>query len=65
MENASPQMLSQSTTTDYISQGTQAEASVEMLNANGVECIFFNPGSDTTPVQVAILKYKVKNKKPS
>ena len=33
-----------------------AEAFVETLNANGVENIFFNPGVDTVPVQVAVAK---------
>lgn len=40
-----------------------AEAFVEVLNANGVECIFFNPGSVTTPIQVAILKYRASGKR--
>ncbi|UCC16432.1 MAG: hypothetical protein JSU58_08685 [Dehalococcoidales bacterium] len=31
-----------------------AEAFVEVLEANGVECIFFNPGVDTVPVQLAL-----------
>ena len=35
-----------------------AEAFVEMLNANGVECVFFNPGSTVAPIQAAFLKYK-------
>ena len=41
----------------------RAEAFVEVLNANGVECIFFNPGSVTTPIQVAILKYRASGKR--
>jgi acetolactate synthase-1/2/3 large subunit len=40
-----------------------AEAFVEVLNANGVECIFFNPGSDTTPLQATILKYRASGKR--
>jgi len=40
-----------------------AEAFVEVLKANGVECIFFNPGSDTIPIQVAILKYRASGKR--
>ncbi|MBN2060096.1 MAG: acetolactate synthase, partial [Deltaproteobacteria bacterium] len=35
-----------------------AEAFVEVLNANGVECVFFNPGSTVAPIQAAFLKYK-------
>lgn len=35
-----------------------AEAFVEVLNANRVEHIFFNPGADTAPVQAAIMKYR-------
>ncbi len=40
-----------------------AEAFLEVLKANGVECIFFNPGSDTTPLQAAILKYRASGKR--
>jgi len=39
-----------------------AEAFVAVLNANGTEHIFFNPGADTTPIQAAILKYKALGK---
>lgn len=35
-----------------------AEAFLEVLNANGVEHIFFNPGGDLAPIQVAVLKYR-------
>ena len=35
-----------------------AEAFIEVLNANGVECIFFNPGGDMAPIQAAIMKYR-------
>ena len=40
----------------------RAEAFVEVLNANGVECVFFNPGSAIIPIQVAFLKYKAAGK---
>lgn len=40
-----------------------AEAFVEVLNANGVKNIFFNPGVDTVPVQVAISKLKAAGKR--
>ena len=33
-----------------------AEAFVEMLNANRVQHIFFNPGIDTVPVQAALIR---------
>ncbi len=39
-----------------------AEAFIEVLNANGVEHIFFNPGGDLAPVQAAVLKYKAMGK---
>lgn len=39
-----------------------AEAFVEVLNANGVECIFFNPGVDTVPVQLALSRLKESGK---
>jgi len=35
-----------------------AEAFVELLNANDVKYIFFNPGSDTVPILEAIAKFK-------
>jgi acetolactate synthase-1/2/3 large subunit len=38
-------------------QYSGAEAFLEICNANGVENIFFNPGGDLTPIQVAVLKY--------
>ena len=39
-----------------------AEAFVELLNANGVEYIFLNPGTDTFPVQEALSKFKALGK---
>jgi len=41
----------------------RAEAFVEVLNANGVECVFFNPGSAIAPIQVAFLKYRASGKR--
>ena len=41
----------------------RAEAFIELLNANGVECVFFNPGSVVAPIQVAFLKYKTAGKR--
>jgi len=35
-----------------------AEAFVELLNANNVEYIFLNPGTDTFPIQEALSKFK-------
>jgi acetolactate synthase-1/2/3 large subunit len=40
-----------------------AEAFVEVLNANGVDCVFFNPGSTIAPIQAAFLKYKAAGKR--
>jgi len=40
-----------------------AEAFIEVLNAHGVEDIFFNPGSATVPIQVAISKYRAAGKR--
>ena len=34
-----------------------AEAFVEVLNANSIECLFINSGTDTFPIQEAIAKY--------
>ncbi len=40
-----------------------AEAFVELLNANKVDYIFLNPGSDNFPVQEAIAKFKASGKR--
>ena len=40
-----------------------AEAFVELLNANGVEYIFLNPGTDTFPIQEALAKFKALGKR--
>jgi acetolactate synthase I/II/III large subunit len=40
-----------------------AEAFVELLNANSVEYLFLNPGTDTFPVQEAISKFKALGKR--
>jgi acetolactate synthase I/II/III large subunit len=37
---------------------TGAEAFIELLNANGVDYIFLNPGTDTNSIQQAISKFK-------
>jgi acetolactate synthase-1/2/3 large subunit len=39
-----------------------AEAFLEVCNAYGIETIFFNPGGDLAPIQVAVLKYKALGK---
>lgn len=40
-----------------------AEAFVELLNANGVDYIFLNPGTDTYPVQEALSKFRALGKR--
>ncbi|GAI18771.1 unnamed protein product, partial [marine sediment metagenome] len=40
-----------------------AEAFVELLNANGVDYIFLNPGTDTFPIQEALSKFKALGKR--
>jgi acetolactate synthase-1/2/3 large subunit len=40
-----------------------AESFIELLNANHVDYIFMNPGSDTFPIQEAIAKFKVLGKR--
>jgi len=42
---------------------TGAEAFLELLNANGVDYIFLNPGTDTIPVQEALSKFKALGKR--
>lgn len=39
-----------------------AEAFVELLNANGVEYLFLNPGTASAPIQEAIAKYKAEGR---
>ena len=40
-----------------------SEAFVELLNANEVDYIFLNPGTDTTPIQEALSKYQAQGKR--
>ena len=40
-----------------------AEAFIELLNANDVEYIFLNPGTDTFPIQEALSKFKALGKR--
>src|SRR4030042_1173002 len=42
---------------------TRAEAFVEILNANGVENIFFNPGRETIAIQATISKLRASGKR--
>ena len=39
-----------------------AEAFIEVLNANGVECIFYNPGVDVAPILTALSRYNESGK---
>lgn len=39
------------------------EAFIEVLNANGVADIFFNPGGEMAPIQATIAKYRVSGKR--
>jgi len=42
---------------------TGGEAFVELLNANDVDCIFINPGTDTIPIQEALAKFRLQGKR--
>lgn len=42
---------------------TAAEAFIELLNANGVDYIFLNPGVDTVAIQEAVAKYQALGKR--
>jgi acetolactate synthase I/II/III large subunit len=44
-------------------QYVQAEACIDVMNSYGVEYIFFNPGIDTVPFQVAVSRLKGTGKK--
>ncbi len=46
-----------------IQVNTGAEAFIELLNANGVEYMFLNPGTDTSSIQQAISKFKTLGKR--
>lgn len=39
-----------------------ADAFIELMNENGVEHIFFNPGADIAPIQVAVLRNRAEGK---
>ena len=40
-----------------------AEAFVEIVNANGVDCLFLMPGTDTFPIQEALAKFKAQGRR--
>src|SRR4030042_2408382 len=40
-----------------------AEAFIEVLNANGVEHIFFNPGGEQAAIQATIAKFRLSGKR--
>jgi acetolactate synthase-1/2/3 large subunit len=42
-----------------VEQYLGAEAFIEVLNANRVDQVFFNPGGDLAPIQAAVLKYRM------
>ncbi len=47
----------------WVPVDTGAEAFIELLNANGVDYIFLNPGTDTIPIQEALAKFKALGKR--
>jgi acetolactate synthase-1/2/3 large subunit len=42
---------------------TGAEAFIELLNVNKVDCIFLNPGTDTISIQEALAKFKANGRR--
>ena len=42
---------------------TGAEGFIELLNVNKVDYVFMNPGTDTTPLQEAIAKFKANGRR--
>ncbi len=48
---------------DIVPVDEGAEAFIELLNANGVDYLFLNPGSDTYPVQEALSKFRALGKR--
>lgn len=48
---------------NIVSVDDGAEAFIELLNANGVDYIFLNPGTASGSIQEALSKYRVLNKK--
>ncbi len=44
--------------TEWVPVDTGAEAFLELLNANGVDHIFLNPGNDIVPILEAMAKFK-------
>ena len=43
---------------DLVPVSEGAEAFIELLNANNVDYIFLNPGTDIVPIQEAVVKFK-------
>lgn len=43
-------------------QYTGAEAFLEILNANEISSVFFNPGGDVCPIQAAVCRYQIAGK---
>lgn len=46
-----------------VSVATGAEAFVELLNCHGVDYIFLNPGTDTFPIQEAVTRFAVEERR--
>ena len=42
---------------------TAADAFVEQLNAQGIDCLFINPGSDVAPIQESIAKFEARGRR--
>jgi acetolactate synthase-1/2/3 large subunit len=56
--NKSGRLAREADVVGEIAVETGAESFVELLNVNRVDYIFMNPGTDTTPIQEAIAKFK-------
>ncbi|MDA0770397.1 MAG: thiamine pyrophosphate-requiring protein [Chloroflexi bacterium] len=50
--------MSSENSSDRVMVDTGGEAFVEMMNSNGVDCLFLNSGTDTFPIQEGIAKLR-------
>jgi acetolactate synthase I/II/III large subunit len=58
MSERGSKLMARSNFVERVAVGEAAEGYLEALNAQGVDCLFLNPGTDTFPVQEAAAKLK-------
>ena len=63
MSERGSKLMTRSSFVERVAVGEAAEGYLEALNAQGVDCLFLNPGTDTFPVQEAAAKLKTLGRK--